>query len=236
MSEQNLSIEQAVVQLISPDNKATLTKNENGLYYDEYTGNNYISTEGGKIIPFRDPMSGGILTPKPDGTFLSESTGRNFVLHKEHFVPLYIPDNTFEPAHVDENGRLIGNNTGRSFEIDDKGTVLTPEEIERQNDSREVTKKVYNLEQEFEQQILEKFRNLGKSILDIIEDPSLTDEQRDQKIKELKDIYNQESKQIGEKHFQSVIDTIRGKNKPKSDVVESEPEPKNFPKLESNHP
>jgi len=77
-----------------------------------------------------EPIGNTPLVANPDGTFQSEYTGKPFMYDagRDSFVPLYVPDDSGELAHI-ENGSLVANETDRRFDIDTDGTILTPEEI-----------------------------------------------------------------------------------------------------------
>jgi len=225
----------------SPDSKAILTKGDDGLYYDEHGGGKYMAIDGNEnkektIIALRDPMSGGELLPNDDGTFLSKSTGKNFTLYNEHFVPLYVPDNTLEPAHI-ENGRLIGNDTGRSFEISHKGVILTPEEIEHQRAVEEDVAKLIaalkNAEEEVNRSILKNMADLGQSLESAIKESLLageTNEQLNQKLKELEEKSDEQLKAITETYrfkLENITQVLKPEAEPNPEAeLESKQEPK----------
>ncbi len=192
----------------SPDSLGKLVKGEDNFYHDPYGGETYtVNQETGVVTALRDPMSGGKLIPKEDGTFLSESAGGTFTFYKEHFVPLYVPDTTLEPAHI-ENGKLIGDKTGRSFEISEKGVILTPEEIEYQRISEEQLEKLAtalkDAEEEVNRSILENMASLGKSLESTTRESRLigeTSEQLDQRIKTVKKQHDEQLKGITERYY-----------------------------------
>jgi hypothetical protein len=197
MSEPGQGIEKAV-GFKSPTSGGNLTKNEDGLYHGDSEGLKYKVNEGsGKVVPLVDPMSGGELIQNSDGTFVSITTGKNFAfVDNDHFVPLYIPDDTGESAHI-ENGNLVGNETGRSFEIDEKGTVLTPEEIKKREIGQVFTDKINALEDEME-------RKNQEALMEMLKQPVLegeTVEQRNQRVKKMFDVFTQKLFNISEEYF-----------------------------------
>lgn len=119
-----------IVPLVSPIHGGELSKGDNGLYSSPYDDNQYMVSSDGIIKPLIDPFNGGNLYQNQDGTYQSTITGKNFIFDdsKNAFIPLYIPDDTAENAHI-ENGVLVGNESGRKFEVDKDGTVMTPQEI-----------------------------------------------------------------------------------------------------------
>lgn len=195
--------------LISPNDGSDLVESENdSFYHSNHDGGNYIvNKETGKITTLRDPMSGGELIPNEDGTFFSKFTGKDFTFYNENFVPLYIPDDTEEAAHI-ENGKLVGNETGRSFEISEKGVILTPEEIEYQRISEEQSEKLAttlkDAEEEVSRSILENMASLGQSLESTIKESRLigeTSEQLDQRIKTIKEQHDKQLKIITERYY-----------------------------------
>lgn len=178
--------------LVSSIHGGELRKKENGLYFSEHDGFDYMVSEEGKAIPLKDPMSTGHLIPNSDGTFLSESTGGKFTFDKGHFIPLYIPDGTGEPAHI-KDGMLVGNETGRSFEITKDGVVLTPQEIENRRVAQKISEKLNEFEGEIKQSIVENMKDFGLSLEGIIREFFLgikTEDQLYERIRELREEYN----------------------------------------------
>lgn len=157
MSESNLGIEQPK----SPVSGGNLVNKGDGLYFGESDGRQYMR-RGEKIVPLIDPMSGSDLIPDGDGNYTSKHTGEKFQLYNEgFFVPLFIPDDTLEPAHV-ERGRLVGDKTGRSFEIREHGEIMTPIEIENERIAKE-TSEVYDaFEQKISRLILKNMSDYGE--------------------------------------------------------------------------
>jgi hypothetical protein len=216
MSEPGQGIEKAV-DFKSPTSGGNLTKNEDGLYLGDSEGLKYIVSEGNnKIIPLKDPMSGGELIKNSDGTFVSKTTGKNFAfVDNDHFVPLYIPDDTGESAHI-ENGNLIGNETGRSFEIDEKGIVLTPEVMEVREISRVFVEEVDSLKSEME-------RKNQEALVDMLKEPVLegeTIEQRNQRVKRKWDVFTGKLYEISEEYFRK-FDEIKREVFSKDEVSDS---------------
>ncbi len=74
------------------------------------------------LVELKDPISGGTLEMGDDGSYVSESTGQRFEFDENNsrFIPLYIPDDTLEGAHVEGN-ELVANETGRRFPIMNDG-------------------------------------------------------------------------------------------------------------------
>ena len=105
---------------------AKLEKQPNGTYLDSYENVYYIVVDE-KPIPLISPETGGPLEIKPDGKLYSpyEKGYFQFDVNKKAFIPLFIPDITEEPAHLEGN-YLVGNETGRKFYIDEKGNVNVP--------------------------------------------------------------------------------------------------------------
>lgn len=117
----------------SPFNGLELEPTEiNGVYKDSIYGMEYI-VNGSVVTKISSPASGGSLVRNADGTYSDPYIGQIFSFDDKRnaFIPHYIPDETVEPAHIEGNC-LVGNNTGRRFEIDDNGRILTAEEISHQ--------------------------------------------------------------------------------------------------------
>ena len=114
---------------------AKLEKQPNGTYFDPYENVYYIVVDE-KPIPLISPETGGPLEIKPDGKLYSpyENGYFQFDINKKVFIPLFIPDITEEPAHL-EGDFLVGNETGRKFYIDNKGNVNVPCDILERNQS-----------------------------------------------------------------------------------------------------
>ncbi len=114
---------------------AKLEKQPNGTYLDSYENVYYIVVDE-KPIPLISPETGGPLEIKPDGKLYSpyEKGYFQFDVNKKAFIPLFIPDITDEPAHLEGN-YLVGNETGRKFYIDEKGNVNVPCDILEGNQS-----------------------------------------------------------------------------------------------------
>lgn len=85
-----------------------------------------------KVKAFLDSYSKGPLKETSPNNFVSETTGLAFYYDadKDIVIPLYIPDNTLESAHI-EGDMLVGDKSNRKYKIDDDGTILTEEEINR---------------------------------------------------------------------------------------------------------
>lgn len=132
---------------------AELYPNGDGLYKTEYGDELFKELDDGRFIPFKnkvtgaelskvfddgtvlslkDPYCGGELVANQDGTYHSPSTDEDFVLdgEKKRLIPFYIPGKDYEKAHL-ENGQLVGNISGKRYDIDEKGNVITPEFIEK---------------------------------------------------------------------------------------------------------
>ena len=114
-----------------------LEKQSNGTYFDPYEKIYYVVVDE-KPIPFISPETGGPLEIKPDGKLYSpyENGYFQFDINKKAFIPLFIPDITEEPAHL-EGDFLVGNETGRKFYVDEKGSVHVPFDILEGNQSYE---------------------------------------------------------------------------------------------------
>ena len=99
------------------------------VYKDSIYGYEYI-VNNGVVTKISSPATGGNLVRNSDGTYYDHYIGETFSFDgkRNAFIPHYIPDDTVEPAHI-EGDYLIGNETGRRFEIDTNGRILTPEEI-----------------------------------------------------------------------------------------------------------
>ena len=70
-----------------------------------------------------------------------------FDQNKDAMIPLYVPDDTVEEAYI-ENEMLVGKETGRKFEIDSNGIVLTPEEIKFREIKQQETEKFQQMEED----------------------------------------------------------------------------------------
>lgn len=138
-----------IIPLISPIHKGRLIKDDDGLYSSPYDQTKYMVSDNGDIKPLIDPLSGGNLKLNEDGTYQSLSTGKTFMFNqnKDAMIPLYVPDNTEEEAYI-ENEMLVGKVTGRKFEIDSNGIVLTPEEIKFREIKQQETEKFQQMEED----------------------------------------------------------------------------------------
>lgn len=110
----------------------TATSNPN-IYVDEVYNKQYILGSSMQPIEIKSPANGSTLIPQEDGTFYDQYNGTTFSFDstRSAFIPHYIPDDSMEPARIDID-RIIGIESGRSFSIDRKGRILTPEEITNQ--------------------------------------------------------------------------------------------------------
>lgn len=117
-----------VLPLISPRSGAFLLPNSDGTFHTDYDDATYIIGKNNNIIPQIDPYSRGELK-NIDGRLISKYTGQEFTYDeaREAYIPHYIPDDSSEPAHI-EGDFLVGDTTGRRFQIDQDGTILTPQE------------------------------------------------------------------------------------------------------------
>lgn len=116
-----------ILDLEGPDSGARLVPTENEcIFYDKYIGSYYILSDNGKLVGFTSPISGLTLTLGDDGYYSSGCTDK-YIFDKDRFVPMYIPDDTLEDAHI-EGDYLVGNNTGRRFPINDDGSISMPYE------------------------------------------------------------------------------------------------------------
>lgn len=93
-------------------------------------GMDFLANETGKLISLKSPTSAAPLSSNDDGTYTDTYTGEKFSYDSKRgaFIPNYIPDGTNEPATI-QGDKLVGLETGRTFDIDPNGHVLTPEEI-----------------------------------------------------------------------------------------------------------
>lgn len=105
------------------------TSNE-GIFVDPHHKTQFVIGDSGNFIELSSPTSGGSLARKDDGSYYDAYSGGTFVFDasREAFIPLFLPDDSMEPARIEGN-MLIGINSGTSYEIDTNGKVLTPEEI-----------------------------------------------------------------------------------------------------------
>ena len=111
-------------KLISPDTGAPLIETEKeNMYYDKYNKLYYYKNSEGRLIKMTSPMSGSPLNDNEDGTYTAD--GVKFILDERGILPLYIPDDTREDAHV-EGDFLVGNTTGRRFPIKEDGQIVMP--------------------------------------------------------------------------------------------------------------
>lgn len=111
-------------KLISPDTGAPLIETEKeNMYYDKYNKLYYYKNSEGRLIKMTSPMSGSPLNDNEDGTYTAD--GGKFFLDERGIIPLYIPDDTMEDAHVEGNF-LVGNITGRRFPIKEDGQIVMP--------------------------------------------------------------------------------------------------------------
>ncbi len=119
---------------LSTTHGSALFKTDNGLFSSELKDEQYRVSEEGKIIPIKDPINGGNLKSNGNGTYRSETTGLNFMYDekKQAMVPLYIPDETNEPAHI-VNGELVGEKSGRRYKINERGEVSVEDAQEFQH-------------------------------------------------------------------------------------------------------
>lgn len=99
------------------------------IYRDTVYGTEYI-VNNGIVTKISSPSSGGNLIRNSDGTYTDPYIAQVFSFDdtRNAFIPHYIPDDTAEPAHIEGNF-LVGNDSGRRFEIDANGRILTPAEI-----------------------------------------------------------------------------------------------------------
>lgn len=110
--------------LISPDTGAVLTKTDReNMYYDKYNKLYYYKNKEGRLIKMASPMSGNPLIDNGNGTYTADRG--KFILDERGIIPMYIPDDTMEDAHI-EGDFLVGNNTGRRFPIRDDGMIVMP--------------------------------------------------------------------------------------------------------------
>jgi hypothetical protein len=135
--------------LIDPFHHTALVKDADGLYSSRYDNIRYIVSDTGAIKPLIDPFSGGSLTQNADGTYQSLSTGKPFIYDsiKDSLIPLYVPDDSGELGHI-EGEMLVGNETGRRFEIDHDGTILTPQELAFREIKQKETERFNQMEQD----------------------------------------------------------------------------------------
>ncbi|MEG1597628.1 MAG: hypothetical protein RR359_05075 [Bacilli bacterium] len=132
-----------LIPLISPLDGKNLLMMPNNLFVD-IAGINYRLSKNNQFIPIRDPFNGSILQEDKDGNYIN-SLGKKlfFDLEKEAYIPLYIPDHTLEDAHIEEK-LLVGDVSKRSFEIDDKGNILTKEILTSSNSLKDYLDLVVN--------------------------------------------------------------------------------------------
>lgn len=114
----------------SPFNGQPLAATVDPNVFADEIGNRFLVNPSGGLTTMVSPMSAGTLTRNADGTFLDEYTGGTFSYDEEKnaFIPHYIPDDTNEPATI-KDGQLVGLETGRTFDIDQNGMIMTPEEM-----------------------------------------------------------------------------------------------------------
>lgn len=114
----------------SPFNGQPLAATVDPNVFADDIGNRFLVNPSGGLTTMVSPMSAGTLTRNADGTFLDEYTGGTFSYDEEKnaFIPHYIPDDTNEPATI-KDGQLVGLETGRTFDIDQNGMIMTPEEM-----------------------------------------------------------------------------------------------------------
>lgn len=119
--------------LRSPDTMVEMEPTEEAnVYLDPANHMKYYVNDDGKIIKLANPLNGLPIDKREDGLYertdgLHEGYNQVFSLDKERgaFIPHYIPDDTLESAHIEED-YLVGDSTGRRFPITEKGKVVVP--------------------------------------------------------------------------------------------------------------
>lgn len=104
--------------------------NIEGVFEDPRYKTQFIVGASGKLVEISSPSSGGAMVRADDGSYMDPYIGGkySFDANKEAFIPLFLPDESMEPARIEGN-QLIGINSGTTYEIDANGKVLTPEEL-----------------------------------------------------------------------------------------------------------
>ena len=119
-----------------------------GIFQDSTYGHTFIENNG-QVVSMRSPASGGYLVQGNNGFYNDPYTGLDFAFDstRSAFIPQYIPDSTLEPARI-VGDKLVGIETGRSFDIDPNGVILTPEEISVQREQANFKARLEQMEKD----------------------------------------------------------------------------------------
>ena len=101
-----------------------------GIFEDPFYKTKFVAGSSGRMVELSSPTSGGQLVRSEDGSYTDPYMGGKFMFdaEKEAFIPLFLPDDSMEPARIEGNN-LVGITSGTTYVIDNNGKVLTPEEL-----------------------------------------------------------------------------------------------------------
>lgn len=162
---ENSEVKPLITPVEIPESDTSLVKVQDNLFKSEQDGT-YFHIENENITPLKDPFNYGNLIPNKDGTYLSEATGKSFIYNsdKDAMIPLYVPDITGEPAHIEGN-ELVADKTGRRFEIANNGAIMTSGYIKLKQDQEEALQRIEKeMNDEIQKELIDK---------KIIADPSM---------------------------------------------------------------